>query len=96
VTDCGQSGCRRFLCVVVDSCKFHDNLCSGQCITVGSRGKFACIFYILNVIWIKFDTVDAHSNLYGDHEFCENWYSDNHSLLQDVGEFVFVCSTFIV
>ena len=58
------------------------------CLNLGSRGNFACTFYILHVIWI--------SSLYGDHEFCENRYSDNHSLLQDIGEFVLVHSTFLV
>jgi hypothetical protein len=40
VADCGESGCRRFPCSVVDSCELREN-----------------------VIWIKFDTLNAHNSL---------------------------------
>lgn len=28
MTDCGESGCRRFPCSFVDGCELHENLCN--------------------------------------------------------------------
>jgi len=53
------------------------------------------MFNIFRIILIKFGTGDVHRNLLSDSEFRENWWSESHTLLEGVHEFLSVLSTFL-
>jgi len=54
------------------------------------------MIYIFCPFWINFSTGDVHKNLLSYYGFHENWFSESHTLLEGINEFLCIFSTFII
>jgi hypothetical protein len=75
---------------------FHKNWCCESCTLHKGINENLLVFHIFCSIWIKFITGDVHKYVLRNGDFLERWYSESHTLVRGMYNFVPVLAMFIV